>query len=214
MFTGRIGRAPEDRYLTIIGMGTPFPRSPYANFATDILHLNSGFMSQAQKEGSSQMFLFQEAIDNIQNLVTWHKVWPKSEFRHSGPARVNGMPPRPPLVDSKLVITHFGALKVLYIAKVPQVQVDFPPSDEDLRFTAMVTRFQAKVPDDELMAPAMKAVFAEKKIMIPEGESGQDPNDSRKMTLAKRWIERQSNAFPEWKAPGLQFAKLLPAPTG
>ncbi len=213
-FSGRTGRGPEDRYLTIKGMGTSFPRSPYANYSTDILHLTSGFMSQAHKEGSCQISLFQEAIDNIQNLVTWRKVWPHSEFRHGGPATVNGMPPRPPLVDSKLVITYFGALKVLYIAKEPQVQVDFPPSDEDLRFTAMVARFQAKDPDDELMAPALKAVFAEKKILIPQGESDQDPNDSRKMTLAKRWIERQSNAFPEWKAPDLQFAKLIPAPIG
>jgi hypothetical protein len=78
----------------------------------------------------------------------------------------------------------------------------------------MVARSQAKDPDDELMAPALKAIFAEKKILIPQGESDQDPNDSRKMTLAKRWIERQSNAFPEWRAPGLQFAKLIPAPTG
>ena len=213
-FSGRTGRGPEDRYLTIKGMRTPFPRSPYANYSTDILHLTSTFMSQAHKEGSCQIFLFQEAIDNIQNLVTWRKVWPHSEFRHGGPATVNGMPPRPPLVDSKLVITHFGALKVLYIAKEPQVQVDFPPSDEDLRFTAMVARFQAKDPDDELMAPALKAVYAEKKILIPQGESDQDPNDSRKMTLAKRWIERQSNAFPEWKAPDLQFAKLIPDPRG
>jgi hypothetical protein len=213
-FSGREGRGPEVRYLTIRGMGTPFPRSPYANYSTDILHLTSTFMSQAHKEGSCQIFLFQEAIDNIQNLVTWRSFWPDSAFRHGGPARRRGMPPLPPLVDSKLVITHFGALKVLYIAEEPKVQVDFPPLDEDLKFTAIIARFQAKDPNDELIAPALKAVYAEKKILIPQGESDQDPRNSNRMYFAKRWMERQSTAFPDWKAPDLQFAKLIPDPRG
>jgi hypothetical protein len=60
---------------------------------------------------------------------------------------------------------------VLYITKEPQVQVNFPPSNKDLRFTTIVARFQAKDPDNELIALALKAVFAEKKILIPQGKS-------------------------------------------
>jgi len=211
-FSGREGQGPADRYLTIRGMGTPFPRSPYANYSTDILHLTRSFMSQACKEGSCRKFLSQEAIDNIQNLVTWRKDWPRSEFRHGGPVRLHGMPPLPPPADSKQVITQFGKLKVLYIAEDPNLQVDFPSSDEDLKLTSMIARFQAKDPKDELIAPALKAVYAEKKILVPESESDQSPYDSNKMTLAKRWLERQSIEFPDWQAPDLRFAKLMPDP--
>jgi hypothetical protein len=207
--SGREGRSPDVRYLTIGGMGTPFPSSLYANYATDILHLTSAFMSQAYKNGC-QIFLFREAIDNIQNIVVWRRVWPH-RVGH-GPARRHGMPPPPPPVDYKLVITHFSALKVLYVAREPKVQVDFPSSDEDLKLATMVARFQAKEPNDELMAPALKAVYSEKKILILQAESDQDLLDSRKMALAKRWIERQLTAFPDWKAPDLQSAKLTPDP--
>jgi hypothetical protein len=208
-FSGREGRSPDVRYLTIGGMGTPFPRSPYANYATDILHLTRTFMSRAYKN-SCRTYLFQEAIDNIQNIVVWRRVWPH-RWGH-GPARRHGMPPPPPPIDSKLVITHFSALKVLYIAREPKVQVDFPASDEDLKLAAMVARFEAKDPNDEVMAPALKAVYAEKKILIPQAESDQDSFDSDQMGLAKRWIERQLTAFPDWKAPDLRFAKLIPDP--
>ena len=93
------------------------------------------------------------------------------------------------------------------------MQVDFPSTDEDLKLTSMIARFQAKDPEDELMVPALRAVYPEKKILVPESEPDQGSCDSHQMTLAKQWLERQSIALPDWQAPNLQSAQMMPGPS-
>ena len=101
-------------------MGKRFPRSPYANYMTDVFHLPFHMMYKVEFGEPLEKFLCQEAIEYIQRVVIWDKAW--APMLHG--FRMRGLVGKP---DRKLVLLQFSALKTLYFANESRVKVDIPP---------------------------------------------------------------------------------------
>ncbi|TVY92483.1 hypothetical protein LAWI1_G001798 [Lachnellula willkommii] len=203
------GSRPGGRWLEIRGMGKRFPRSPYANYTTDVFHLPFHMMYKIQFGEPFQKILCQEAIEYIQRVVIWDRSWAPMlhGYRHRGLA---GKP------DRKLVLMQFSAVKTLYFANEPSVKVNIPPPLEEESSSERNASSFPLAPGDEVLAReklALRSSYAEGKILIPDDNV--KFNDLRfKMDLPRQWIDRQSTAFPDWSPPDLQMAKIIPDPRG
>lgn len=190
-------------------MGKRFPRSPYANYTTDVFHLPFYMMYKIQFGEPLQKFLCQEAIEYMQRVVIWDNSWAPMLHGH----RVRGLAGKP---DRKLVLMQFSALNTLYIANEPSVKVDIPlPLEEELSSERNASG-SLLAPDNEVLAReklALRSSYAEGKILIPDDNIKFE--DLRfKMDPPRQWIDRQSTAFPDWSPPELQTAKIIPDPRG
>jgi len=190
-------------------MGKRFPRSPYANYTTDVFHLPFHMMYKIQFGEPLQKFLCQEAIEYIQRVVIWDNSW--APMLHG--YRVRGLVGKP---DRKLVLMQFSALKTLYFANEPSVKVDIPLPLEEESSSERNTSGFPPAPDDEVLAReklALRSSYTEGKILIPDNNVKFE--DLRfKIDLPRQWIDRQSTAFPDWSPPDLQMAKIIPDPRG
>lgn len=209
------GSKPGKRWVHIQGMGNRSPRSPYANYETDVLHLDWAIWYGVQQGESLQKFLFQEAIENIQHVLIFLNAW--APRRLGGPLRRVGAPPLPPKPDSRLALTDFGALKTLSLADEPRVTVDIAPLNEDQLRKQRELRFRGRWPDDEVLERekvALRSSFAEGKILIPVHEPNKFENPYFKFDEAKQWIDLKAKELPGWSAPEVQYATIIPDPYG
>jgi len=205
-----VGSKPGERWVQIQGMGNRSPRSPYANYETDILHLYCPIWSGSKQRKPLETFLVQEAIDNIQHVLILLKNWVP---RRHGPIRRLGAPPPVSRRDLTLVLTYFGALKTLSFANKPKVRVSIAPRDEDHTHEQKVFH----LPDDEDLKReklALRASFAEGKILIPVHEHTNFANPYFKFDQAKQCIDLKAKELPGWSAPEVQYATIIPDPQG
>jgi hypothetical protein len=213
--TFSVGSKPGKRWVQIQGMGNRSPRSPYANYETDVLHLYWAIWYGVQQGESLQKFLFQEAIENIQHVLISLNAW--APRRHGGPVRLVGAPPPAPKPDSRLVLTYFGALKTLSLADEPKVKVSIAPLDEDQIHKQREFRLMGRWPDDEVLKReklALRSSFAEGKILIPVHEPTNFANPYFKFDQAKQWIDLKAKELPGWGTPEVQYAMIIPDPQG
>lgn len=203
------GSGPGGRWLRIRGLGKRFPRSPYANYTTDVFHLPFYMMYKIQFGEPLQTFLCQEAIEYIQRVVIWANSWAPRLHGYG----VRGLAGKP---DRKLVLMQFSALKTLYFANEPSVMVDIPPSLEAESSSGRNASDFPPAPDDEVLARkklTLRSRYAEGKILIPDDNVKFE--DLRfMMDLPRQWTDRQSTEFPDWSPPDLQMAKIIPDPRG
>jgi hypothetical protein len=207
---------PGGRTLIIEGMGRRSPRSPYANYKTDVLHLDYTIYHEVNKGLPLSNVLEQEAIENMQHVVMLLNAW--SSRRHGGPARRNGQPPLPTRPDSRLVVTHFGALKMISLAHNPKMKVPIAPRSEEERREYQESRLTKIRPDDEVLARekvALRARYAEGKILEPVTEPAAFWNPYFKFEqAATQWIEQKAEELPSWSKPEIQYATIVPDPMG
>jgi hypothetical protein len=190
-------------------MGKRFPRSPYANYKTDVFYLSFHMMCKIQFGDPLQKFLCQEAIEYIQRVAMRDNSWTPMLHGHQV-RRYAGKP------DRKLVLMQFSALKTLYFANEPSVKIDIPPRLEEESSGERNAYGFRPIHDDEVLAReklALRSNYAEGKILIPD-DNVKFENPWFKMELPRQWIDRQSAAFPDWSPPGLQMAKIIPDPRG
>lgn len=208
------GSKPGSRFVAIHGMGKRSPRSPYANYQTDILHLFWAILYGFQQGESLEKYLFQEAIENIQHVLIFVNHW--ANRRHGRMRRV-GVPHPPPKPDLRIILTSFNALKTLSLADEPRVRVDITPLDEEQVRQQRESRFIGHLPDDEVLKRekvALRESFSEGKILIPADEPVKFANPHFKLDQAKAWIEREAEELPGWSKPEVQCATIIPDPEG
>jgi len=212
---------PGERTLTIQGMGLSSPRSPYANYETDVLRLSRPIWGHVQKGLPLSDILEQEAIESMQHVVMFFDHWssrvppptwmPNRNPRMSRPRRG----PAPPV--SRLVVTHFSALKMISLAHVPSMTVFITPrSEEEYREYALrgVVR-----PKDEVLErekAALRTRYPESKILVPVTEPADFwyPYFTFEQE-AKQWLDRKAEElYPHWRAPEVQHATIVPDPRG
>ncbi|TVY80465.1 hypothetical protein LSUE1_G004427 [Lachnellula suecica] len=210
-----VGSQPGQRWVEIQGMGKSSPRSPYANYDTDVLYLHQRILRGVQNGEPLDIYLVQEAIGNISHVLITPTAWAD---RRTGPMRLVGAPPPPLKPNTKLVLTQFGALKTLSIAVEPSMRFDIAPLDED-RIGALrdvrerLRRFGQ--PDDEVLRDAkvaLRASFAEEKILVIVNESTNFEHPYFKFDDAKQWIHRKAEELPDWSAPEVQCATIISDP--
>jgi len=214
--TFSVGSKPGERWVQIQGMGNRSPRSPYANYETDVLHLYWAIWYGVHQGESLQKFLFQEAIENIQHVLISLNAWAWAPRSHGRPNRLVGAPPLPvPKPDSRLVLTYFGALKTLSLASEPKLKVSIAPLDEDQIQKQRDFRRRVRWPDDEVLKHEKLALwsrFAEGKILIPVHEPTNFVNPYFKFHQVTQWIDLKAKELPSWDAPEVQYATIIPDP--
>jgi hypothetical protein len=198
-------------------MGLRSPRSPYANYETDVLHLDYTIYHAVHQGLPLNNVLEQEAIENMQHVVMFLNAW--SSRRHGGHARRRGDPPPPPRPDRRLVVTHFGALRMISLAHAPKMKVSIAPRREEERQREQEDpRLIAFRTDDEVLARekvALRARYGEGKILEPVTEPADFWNPYFKFEqAATQWIERKAEELPNWSKPEVQYATIVPDPIG
>ena len=209
-----ISSKPGERWIQIQGMGNRSPRSPYANYETDVFHLSRDILYGVEQGVSLQKFIFQEAIENIQHVLIFVTAW--APRRYGSPMRLVGTPPPAPKPDSRLVLTCFGALKTLSLADEPKVKVSIAPLDEDQIQKQREHKYHlvGAWPEDDVLKReklALRSSFAEGKILIPVHEPAKF---AFKFDPAKQWIDLKAKELPDWGAPKVQCAMIIPDPQG
>jgi hypothetical protein len=203
---------PDIRRLQIGGMGVSSPRSPYANYETDVLHIFWSMIYGVDQAEVLRQSITEEAIENIQNIVIYPRSW--QPRYSSGPLMRVGDHPRPPNPDSRLALFLFGALKNVYIAHEPSVSVTLPPLNEDQQRARRLTRPRPGWnEDDEVLKLAkltLRSKYPEGKILLPSQEDVNYPFFH--IEQVEEWVISKEQEFPEWRAPEVQDAKIIPDP--
>ncbi|KUJ09941.1 uncharacterized protein LY89DRAFT_689835 [Mollisia scopiformis] len=202
---------PGERWLEIQGMGKRSPRSPYANYETDVLYLAWAILYPIhQEEASLQKYFFQEAIDHVQHVFIRLNAWtPRGPRRRMVGPPVTKPDPRQPLLS-------FGSLKTLSLAEEPKLRVSIPPLNDDQLQKQRESRFH-RMPDDEVLEReklVLRARFAEGKILTPILDPTSFTNPYLKFDQARQWINRKAEELPNWNAPEVQYATIIADPEG
>ncbi|TVY93422.1 hypothetical protein LAWI1_G000999 [Lachnellula willkommii] len=207
-----VGTGLGSRWVEIQGMGKRSPRSPYANYDTDVLHLCWAIWYGIKQGEPLHKFLFPEAIENIHHVLISLHAWAP---RRRGPNRLAGAPPPPPKPDPRLVLTCFGALKTLSLATGPTLRLRIAPLDDLLMHNQREAQM-GREPEDGVLKrdkAALRSRFAEGKILIP-AQPTNFANPYFKFEHAKQWIDRLAEELPGWGAPVVQYATIIPDPQG
>lgn len=204
------GTSPGERWVIIQGMGNSSPRSPYANYETDVLHLYWAIYGGVHRGEPLQRFLFQDAIDNIQHVLILFNAWAP---RRRGPFMRPGAQPPLPQPGPRLVLTYFGALKTLSIADKPKLKVSITPLDEEQMHKQRELLRTGRWIDDEVLKReklALRSSFAEGKILIAVDDPTDIANPYFSFDLAQGWVDSKAKELPGWSAPKVQYATIIP----
>src|SRR4051812_26888333 len=209
-----VSSSPGERWVQIEGMGSRSPRSPYANYETDVLYMNWAIWHGIREGKSLEEFLCQEAIENLQHVVILLNAW--APIILGGPIRLVGVAPPPPKPDARWVLTSFGALKTLSLVEKPKMRVGITPLDDD-ELGRQKDTGRIGGPDDDVLKRvklALRSRFAEGKILIPVDDPANFVNPYFKLDEPQEWVDRRRRELPGWSAPEVQYAMIIPDPYG